>query len=109
MLDITRNGIYNNLDISTYYHTVEGITYYFSSKQYRDKFISLLEVNRLELNFTVAKKLKIDLNANQIYDMLLYQRIEKRGFRATYGGVELWPNTIEYVGGIQTKKNLDEL
>lgn len=105
MLDITRNGIYNNLNISSYFVTLENITYYFSSKQYLIKFINTYKNNRLEMEEQFIKKLKIKLLANQIYDMLLYQKIEKRGFRAVYGGMELCPNTIEFVGKIATTKN----
>ena len=108
MLDITRNGIYNNLNISSYSVTLENITYYFSSRQYLNKFINIYKNNRLELKAQVEKKLEIELEANQIYDLILYQKIEKRGFRVVYGGKELCPNTIEYAGQIKIPKNLEE-
>lgn len=104
MVDFTRNGICNNLAVSPYFIELENITYYFSSKSYMDKFIKTYKFNREEMEDLIYKRLHFRLKGNQIYDMLLYEKIEKRGYRVEYGGEQMCRNTAEYVGLIKTNK-----
>lgn len=102
MNDFTRNGICNNMDVSPYFVELEKVTYYFSSKNYMDKFIRCYRFNREEMQDLIYKRLHFRLNANQIFDMLLYDKIEKRGYRVEYGGERMCRNSVEYVGQIKT-------
>lgn len=77
----TSRGIYLNLNESDYKCNIRGLTFYFSSKQYLEKFINNVE-NYIN-NETM--KLKVKYNIIISIDLLLmlsfYKKIEKRGFR----------------------------
>ena len=77
----TSRGIYLNLKESDYKCNLQGLTFYFSSKQYLEKFINNVE-NYIN-NETM--KLKVKYNILISIDLLLmlsfYKKIEKRGFR----------------------------
>jgi hypothetical protein len=73
----TAKGIYHNLRESKYTISNNEVVFYFSSNLYRDKFLKEYKINR-----KLFKK-KIDdnpLNMDTLSDVLLYQKIEKRGF-----------------------------
>lgn len=84
----TTRGIYNNISESTYNYSYNGITYYFSSKVYMDKFIERLEpfideeVNKMQV------KLRTKVNADNVFAIRLYSLIEKRGFLIMIDGKE---------------------
>lgn len=102
MQDITRRGVCYNLKISPYHYTAEGIKYFFSTTINREKFINNYQANRKELKNKFDKKLKLNLNANQMYDIDLYKRVESRGFYITVEGKEICLNTLTFVGKIKT-------
>lgn len=77
----TSRGIYLNLKESDYKCNIRELTFYFSSKQYLEKFINNVE-NYIN-NETM--KLKVKYNIIISIDLFLmlayYKKIEKRGFR----------------------------
>lgn len=102
MNDFTRNGICNNMDVSPYMVELDKVCYYFSSKTYMDKFIKGYRFNREEMKDNLYKKYHFKLDANHIYDICFYEKVEKRGYRIEYGSTRLCRNTIKYVGVIKT-------
>lgn len=86
---LTINGIYTDINESTYYVEVDEFKFYFSSNVYRDKF-----ENRCE-SFCKEEQLKLELRYNAQIEckalMLfkLYSMIEKRGFRVEIDGIKL--------------------
>lgn len=81
----TINGIYNNINESTYFADVNNYRFYFSSPVYRKKFIfklgSYIEENSNKLNL----KFKTMIDSAELLTFALYTSIEKRGFRVEYG------------------------
>lgn len=78
---VTVNGIFNDIDESTYFSEVDNYKFYFSSLSYKNKFETRLaeyittEEKKLELKFNT----KIDAKLLLMFD--LYRKLEKRGFR----------------------------
>lgn len=78
---VTVNGIFNDIDESTYFSEVDNYKFYFSSLSYKNKFEARLaeyittEEKKLELKFNT----KIDAKLLLMFD--LYKKLEKRGFR----------------------------
>lgn len=78
---LTINGIYTDINESTYDYQVDNLKFYFSSTVYRDKFATRYEnfykeeQNKLELKFNCK------IECKELMLMKLYTMIEKRGFR----------------------------
>jgi hypothetical protein len=73
----TAKGIYHNLRESKYTISNGEVVFYFSSKLYRNKFLSDYEINR---KLFIKKIDEVPLNMDTLADVLLYEKIEKRGF-----------------------------
>lgn len=73
--------VYNDINESTYNFSYDDMTFYFSSKFYKEKFeneyINYLkeETDKLRIKF------KCNIVADEMILLLLYKKIEKRGFR----------------------------
>lgn len=78
---LTINGIYTDIDESTYSLRVDNMRFFFSSQVYKTKFekryenFCLEETRKLELKYNAPIKCK------QLMLIKLYTMIEKRGFR----------------------------
>lgn len=78
---LTTGEIYLNIEESDYKYTIEGISFYFSSKVYLEKFKNKVkEFISLE-TAKIYVRYKINLNLDLYFMIVLYTRIEKRGFR----------------------------
>ena len=77
----TTRGIYLNLKESEYYCNLKGLTFYFSSKQYLEKFINNVEnyINTETMKMKV--KYNIIISLDLFFMLSFYKKIEKRGFR----------------------------
>lgn len=103
---ISRNGVVYDLNISSYRHTVGNLTYVFSSKLHLDKFKKKMKENRDIINYSLTKRFNISVDVSQLADIVLYRKIETRGFLIVTGeGKELCQNNITYVGGEVTIQN----
>ena len=84
--------IYNDINESIYTFKYDDLVFYFSSKFYLEKFI------KDHINFIrdETMKLKIKFKCNIYCDemilLLLYKKIEKRGFKVLYKNNELNEN-----------------
>lgn len=102
----TRNGVCYDLQRSTYRTTVNGLTFVFSSRLHLDKFTSKLKENRDIINYSLTRRFGFTIDVSQLADIVLYKRIETRGFLiVTNEGKELWQEGLKFVGGKATKKN----
>lgn len=82
---MTRGGISKDLHYSPYSHKLKNLTFYFSSKVYRDKFITALADYTHNFRLMLEKKLSVSvIGCEDIASVLLYKRTEKRGFYITY-------------------------
>ena len=77
----TRRGIYLNLLESNYKITINNFTFYFSSKNYLQKFTDNVKfyIEQEQAKFIIKYGIYISLST---YFMIsYYKKIEKRGFR----------------------------
>lgn len=77
----TKRGIYLKLNESEYKFSFKGLTFYFSSKKYLQKFVENL-TNYIDFETEKFKvKYGININFDTLFMISLYKKIEKRGFR----------------------------
>ena len=79
-MNLTRAGISLTLEDSPYYFCLDGVTFYFSSKRYLEKFMQNYKTNREEINSKLTQRYKFSIKLNKLADIYLYIQIEKRGF-----------------------------
>ena len=78
---LTKGGIEFDLNESPFYYTLEGLTFYFSSNFYKNKFMeNCLSYARCE-NTKILSKYKVYINMKIFLLISFYAKIEKRGFR----------------------------
>lgn len=84
--------IYNDINESNYMFTYDRLIFYFSSKFYLEKFTR--EYSNFIKDETMKFKIKYKCNAyiDEMLLLLLYKKIEKRGFKVLYDGNELQEN-----------------
>lgn len=103
---ITRNGVCYDLSISPYRWTNGELTFMFSSKPHLDKFKKKMKENRDIINYSLSKRFNFTVNVSELADVVLYRKIETRGFLiVTREGKELCPNNIRFDGGEVTIQN----
>ena len=76
--------IYNNIDESIYYYEYDKLKFYFSSQFYLNKFKKEYVNYLKDEEMKIRLKYKCDIYCDEIILLLLYKRIEKRGFRVLY-------------------------
>ncbi len=84
--------IYNDLNNSTYSVTYDNFTLYFSSNFYKEKFIKSVANFIKEETDKIKVKYKSGIYADELFILLLYRKIEKRGFRVLYKNKEIKEN-----------------
>ena len=86
----TKCGVYYNLTESEFYYCMGEITFYFSSKSHLQKFIDRLPITKTEMNVLIERKWKLHTNFNFVAALVLYLKIETRGFYITicYGNLK---------------------
>lgn len=100
---ISRNGVCYDLNMSSYRYRVDNLTYVFSSKLHLEKFKKKFKENRDIINHSLSNRFNIDVDVSQLSDIVLYRKIETRGFLiVTVEGKELCLNNITYGGGVVT-------
>lgn len=77
---MTKNGIERNLAKSPYFITRNSITFFFSSKLHLNKFSNKRFEFKNEIKQSLSKRFKIGIDLPIICDLILYKRIETRGF-----------------------------
>lgn len=103
----TRRGIFHNLKESKFVISNTEIMFFFSSKLYMQKFVDEYKENREQLFERIDTKGTLRyLNMETLADIMLYQRIEKRGFRSWMKGVDIsCENLHKYALRRMTEKN----
>ena len=84
--------VYNDINESNYTFKYDDLVFYFSSKFYLEKFTR--EYSNFIKDETMKFKIKYKCNAyiDEMLLLLLYKKIEKRGFKVLYDGNELQEN-----------------
>lgn len=91
MAKLTRNNIAYDLHHSPYnfykdYKDLE-IIYVFSSELYRAKFNQRMKDNRKSISESLSKRFGLEVKNDVLCDIVLYSKIEKRGFLLFINGV----------------------
>ena len=103
---MTRNGIVYKLELSPYKAIIEDVTYMFSSVNHLDKFMEKLNENRDTISYSLSKRFGVNVNLAILSDIVLYSKIETRGFLISYKGVFYsCKKDIILNGATLTKKN----
>ena len=102
----SRNGVCYDLPKSVYRLNVNGLTFVFSSQLHLDKFKSKYKENRDIVNYSLSKRFNLFVDVSQLADIVLYRKIETRGFLIVNNeGTNLWLDDLKYGGGKATLKN----
>ncbi len=81
---MSENIIYNDIDKSNYVFDYDHLHFYFSSKFYLEKFKKLYNDFLKEETMKLKIKFKCNLYVDEMILLLLYKKIEKRGFKVLY-------------------------
>lgn len=101
---MTKSGVEANLKISPYSYKIEyrakTIEYYFSTARAMNRFVEMLESNRKFISGSLENRFKVKfIIANDFCDLILYRKIESRGFYILIDGRGYeWPGSLYYNG-----------
>ena len=84
--------IYNDINESNYTFKYDDLVFYFSSKFYKEKFIKEYSDFIKDETMKLKIKFKCNIYCDEMILLLLYKKIEKRGFKVLYNGKELIEN-----------------
>ena len=105
----SRNGIFYDLNFSTYKVNEKGLTYVFSSELHRNKFNMKKIENRENICRSLSKRFKIKIELSILADIVLYQKIETRGFLVVLeDGTKLCQNDLILDGEKAMLRSLKE-
>jgi hypothetical protein len=103
----TRNGIYYDLTKSCYKFKIPdtNMTFIFSSDLHLVKFEEQYKDNRNEHNLKLKVRYGMEFNMKVFPDLMLYRRIEKRGFLVlNEGGIKICQENLLLSGEKATLK-----
>ena len=80
----TARGVYKNIEESTYYYNLGGLTFYFSSLNYRQKFENKVLFFIKEEQKKFEEKYEIPILMEMYFAIAFYKKIEQRGFRIEF-------------------------
>ena len=99
---LSRNGICYDFSVSPYRCTVDNIVYVFSSQLHLDKFRDKLEDHRRTVYVSLTKRFGVGVDVSTLADIVLYNKIERRGFLIeTEDGILSCREKITFVGNNQ--------
>lgn len=84
--------VYNDINESNYTFKYDNLVFYFSSKFYQEKFIREYSDYLKDEIMKLKIKFKCNVYCDEMILLLLYKKIEKRGFKVLYKGRELIEN-----------------
>lgn len=84
--------IYNDINESNYTFKYGKLEFYFSSKFYLEKFTQKYNNFLKDEIMKIKIKYKCNIYCDEMILLLLYKRIEKRGFKVLYCGTEINEN-----------------
>lgn len=97
---LTRDGVCYDLTKSPYSCVKNGVTFFFSSQKHLEKFQDRLKTNRDTINYSLTKRFGFAVDVSTLADVVLYKKIETRGFLIEAEEVEYqWLKSIK-CGGI---------
>lgn len=111
METLTARGICYDLPASPYRYKLPGtdIVLFFSSKQYKIKYIERMDTYNVQFSVAMSRKIPIKIDWGLVPYIVYYTEIEKRGFYIEIGGEGLWRQNQISAGEIRIKKDLPKL
>lgn len=85
---LTRSGVAKDLKRSPFRIILNGVTYCFSSDKHLQKFKAQCYAYRAQVNLSLSHRFDYELDLSMIADLVLYRKIETRGFFIKYRGEE---------------------
>ena len=96
---ISRNGVYYDLQLSNFRFKNGNLIFVFSSQLHLNNFKKKYKENRDIINYSLSKRFKCKVDVSQLADVVLYRKIETRGFLiVTVEGKELCQNNLTFDG-----------
>lgn len=96
---ISRNGVYYDLNLSNFRFKCGNLIFVFSSKLHLENFKKKYKENRDIINYSLSKRFKCKVDVSQLADVVLYRKIETRGFLiVTIEGKQTCQNNITFDG-----------
>jgi hypothetical protein len=105
---ITRNGVCLDLTKSVYKYKApdSNITFVFSSDLHLTKFEEQYKEHRKEFNLKFTARFRLTVDMKILPDVLLYKKIETRGFLIIdEGGKRIWQENLLLTGEKATPKS----
>lgn len=84
--------VYNDIKESNYTFKYDDLVFYFSSQFYKEKFKRIYTQFLKDEKMKLKIKFKCNIYCDEMILLLLYKKIEKRGFKVKYKGKELIEN-----------------
>ena len=84
--------VYNDINESIYTFKYDDLVFYFSSQFYKEKFKRIYTQFLKDETMKLKIKFKCNIYCDEMILLLLYKKIEKRGFKVEYKGKELIEN-----------------
>ena len=84
--------VYNDINESNYTFKYDNLVFYFSSKFYQEKFIREYSDYLKDEIMKLKIKFKCGVYCDEMILLLLYKKIEKRGFKVLYNNIPLREN-----------------
>ena len=78
---LTKHGVCYDLSISPFRSIQNNIVFVFSSELHLTKFEDRLQENRDTINYSLTKRFGFKVDVSTLADVVLYRKIETRGFR----------------------------
>lgn len=104
----TRNGVYYDLTVSCYKYKPRdtGLTFVFSSDLHLTKFEERIQEHRNDFNLKIKARYRLEVDFKNFADIVLYKKIEKRGFLiVNEGGQKICQENLILDGEKVTPKN----
>ena len=102
---ITKCGIYYKIEDSRFIITINERKYYFSSALHSKNFLEKLQENRDIINKSLSKRFDVCIKYDSLCDLVLYKKIESRGFLIIEGDNKLCQNNLILNGSSLKEKN----
>lgn len=107
---LSRRGVTYDFKTSPYVfetsYNNDKIVFVFSSKLHYNKFNEKYLIARDKIATSLSNRFNLNISFNILSDILLYRKIEKRGFLIKYNDeVVEWLNIIELDGQMKILKN----
>lgn len=105
-MKLTRRGICYNLKATPYRHVEKyddaEVVFAFSSEKYIPKFEERQQANRDKINTSLANRFGMAFENNLLSDLMLYSKVESRGFYITINGEEFECLNKVRLNGVKT-------